>query len=473
MTSKKIIGPASLPQQTFLNSEANIIVYGGAAGGGKSFCGLLRHARYINDPDYRGYVIRRQSTTLNAAGGLFDEARSLYKQFVPECRINKKDMTITFPSGAVIGFKHLDTDEDAEKWRGLQVSGALLDEATQIEEQHVFMILSRLRTKAKMKPFLAMTCNPDPDCYLRRWIDWWILPKGHENAGRPDPDRDGKIRWFITQNNELIFADTKEELEDKYGKNCLPLSMQFVSATIFDNPPLLKANPGYLATLQQMPRVKKERELYGNWDIREERTGYWKAGWCEVIHIPPDRVVKRVRAWDISGTLPSETNRNPDYTVGTAMSKDYNGRYYVEDVVRGRWSHAGVLETILATAERDGRDTLILLPVDPGAAGKAYYASLVRAISEKGYYVRGKPTNKSKVQRFAPFASACEAGLVAICRGEWNDAFTYELEGFDGSRNVKDDIVDTVGDGYHELASGYSLPMFAMPDLSRNNPFKS
>ena len=147
-------------------------------GGGKSFCGLLRHLRWVEDPNYRGYIVRKNQTTIMKSGGLFDEAVTLYRSYDPRVKVNKKAMTFTFPSGAVIAAGHLETDNDAEKWRGLQVSAAMLDEATQISEDHTLVILSRLRSKANMVPNLFLTCNPSPDSFLRRWIDWWIIPKG-------------------------------------------------------------------------------------------------------------------------------------------------------------------------------------------------------------------------------------------------------------------------------------------------------
>lgn len=250
--------------------------------GGKSYCGLLRHLRWVSDSEYRGYVVRKQQTTLQRAGGLFDEATTLYRAFDPKVKVNKKAMTFTFPSGAIIAMGHLDTDDDAEKWRGLQLSAAMLDEATQIKEDHALVILSRLRSKAKMVPNMFLTCNPDPDSFIRRWIDWWIYPQGHEFAGRPNVERDGVIRWFIRQNAEMIWADSFEELMEIYGtkdengeyypqdsehQKCRPMSLQFISATIYDNPPLLKSNPGYLANLEGLKRVKKERDLYGRQTI--------------------------------------------------------------------------------------------------------------------------------------------------------------------------------------------------------------
>ena len=390
-------------------------------GGGKSYCGLLRHLRWVDDPQYRGYVVRKQQTSIMVAGGLFDEAYGLYKAYDPNVKPNKKAMTFTFSSGAVVAMGHCETNEDAEKWRGRQVSACMIDEATQLLEDHVLVILSRLRSKAKMVPNLFLTCNPNPDSFVRRWIDWWIIPKGQENAGRPDPERDGKVRWFIRQNNEMIWADTRQELLDTYGSHVLPLSLQFISATIYDNPPLIKSNPGYLANLQGLKRVKQERDLYGNWDIREDASGYWKAEWLGEPVNPCDlEIVSYCRAWDIAGSIPSESLPNPDWTAGQMMIKE---------------------------------------------------------LIEEGFYARMRPSNKSKVIRFQPFAAATEAGLVRYVAGTWNDEYFFELEAFTGDRKNKDDQVDASSDAFITLAQKMNIPNFltglksADSILTTTNPF--
>lgn len=493
MQKKKKLGPASKKQEMFLKSNANIIVYGGAMGGGKSFCGLLRHLRWVNDPNYRGYIVRKNQTTIMKSGGLFDEATTLYRTFDPRVKVNKKAMTFTFPSGAIIAAGHLETDNDAEKWRGLQVSAAMLDEATQISEDHTLVILSRLRSKANMIPNLFLTCNPSPDSFLRRWIDWWIIPKGEENAGRPNPERDGKIRWFIRLNNEMIWADTKEELMEIYGsrdeagvlypddsedQHCRPLSLQFISATIYDNPPLIKSNPGYLANLQGLKRVKKERDLYGNWDIREDAAGFWKSEWLgEPVNEHELEIVQYCRAWDIAGSLPCEALPNPDWTAGVLIGKNKQGIYVVLDVIRFRARFGEVIQRIVQTGLEDPDGTTIILPQEPGQAGKAAGQMMIRELVSEGLYARMRPSNKSKIVRFQPFVAASEAGLVRYVRGEWNDMYFSELESFDGSRSNKDDMVDATSDAFITLAQKIQLPNFlsglqsASASLVSHNPF--
>lgn len=441
-------------------------------GGGKSYCGLLRHLRWVDDQHYRGFIIRKNSVTLTKSGGLFDEARQLYKAFDPRVQVKLKEMKFVFPSGAEIAMSHLETEDDAEKYRGLQLSAAMIDEATQISEDHTLVVLSRLRSKAKMVPNLFLTCNPSPDSFLRRWIDWWIIPKGEENAGRPNPERDGKIRWFIRQNNEMIWADTKEELLETYGKDVLPLSLQFISATIYDNPPLIKANPGYLANLQGLKRVKKERDLYGNWDIREEASGFFKSEWLGEPINPYDLdIAQRCRAWDIAGSLPSEALPNPDWTAGVLLAKTSSGLYIVEDVVRFRARYGEVMQKIIETAKSDPDGTLIILPQEPGQAGKAAGQMMIKDLLEEGFSARMRPSNKSKVIRFQPFSAAAEAGLVRYVHGAWNDTYFSELEAFDGGRDKKDDQVDATSDSFITLAQKFQIPTFTIPEFSKSNEF--
>lgn len=466
--------PASKKQAWFLSSDANIIVYGGAMGGGKSYCGLLRHLRWVDDPNYRGFIIRKNSTTLMKSGGLFDEAKQLYKAFDPRVQVKIKDMKFIWPSGAEIAMSHLETDDDAEKFRGLQISGAMIDEATQISEDHTLVVLSRLRSKAKMVPNLFLTCNPSPDSYLRKWIDWWIIPKGEENAGRPDPKRDGKIRWFIRHESQMIWANTKQELLDMYGsrdksgdlysddsekQHCRPLSLQFISANIYDNPPLIKANPNYLANLQGLKRVKKERDLYGNWDVREDAAGFFKAEWLgEPVSPYTFDIVSYCRAWDIAGSLPTEACNNPDWTAGVLISKTKTGLYIIEDVVRFRARFGEVLQKIIETAKKDPQGTRIVLPQEPGQAGKAAGQMMIRELASEGFGSSMRPTNKSKIVRFQPFASCAEAGIIRYAGGSWNDLYFSELEAFDGSRGIKDDQVDATSDAFITLAAKIQIP---------------
>lgn len=469
MSEDNVIGPKSEKQRQFVQSDAHVTVFGGAAGAGKSYLGVMDFLKYIHLPKFRGLITRRTTPQLKGPGGILDNALDLYKKFDPKVRWKDKDGKFVFSSGAEVYLRHFENLAAKDNFQGSEINEFLVDEGQQFEEEMVVYLMSRMRNPKcpEVMPHMKITCNPDYDSFLRTWIEWYLDPE----TGIPIPERSGIKRWFITLDGKKVFADTREELIEKYGERSYPLSFRFIAANVYDNPVLVERNPDYVAMLESLGRVEKARLLYGSWYARAESAGYFKKEWVEEVPLAPLVAIQRCRAWDISGTLPSDTNPNPDWTAGVLMSKDRNSLYYVEDVVRDRRRHGGVFDLILETARRDGAETTILIPCDPGAAGKAYAAQLVRELAEHGFVARIKQTNKSKVTRFAPFAAVAEAGGVRLVRGEWNEAYISELERFDGSRNIKDDQVDATSDAFHHLATNIHIPDFMPPDMKQENPF--
>lgn len=439
------------------------------AGCGKSHCALLKALGQINDPNFRAVFIRQTRTQLTQSGGLFDEAKQMYKPFKP--KFHEQKLSATFPSGSVIGFAGLDRPEDRYNFDGGQYSLVVFDEAQHQQEVSVLYLMSRLRSKAQMSSQLVMTCNPLYNSFLRNWVEWHLDPE----TGIPIPERDGVIRFFTNDGGKPVFAVTKEEMFKKvpHIKEEHILTFTFVSANIFDNPIGMQKNPKYLAFLLGLKRIEKMRLLEGSWYAKEEAAGYFKGDWLEIVPTrPTEHIMKRVRAWDISGSIPSESNPNPDWTAGVLMSRDKYGRYYIEDLERFRDRAHGVLEKIIQTAIHDGPTTDIVIPADPGAAGKAYAQSIVKELAERGFYARIYQASQSKVLRFQPFAAVAEAKHVSMVRGPWNDELVDELEAFDGSRKVKDDIVDGCSDAFKHLARSAQIPTsFVLPNMQRENPF--
>lgn len=463
-----IYGPASPKQKMFLTSTADIIVYGGGAGCGKSHCALLKALGQINDPHFRAVFIRQTRTQLSQSGGLWDEAKQMYKPFKP--RPHEQKLSLTFPSGAAVTFAPLDRAEDRYNFDGGQYSLVVFDEAQHQQEVSVLYLMSRLRSKAQMSSQLVMTCNPLYNSFLRNWIEWHLDPE----TGVPIPERDGVVRYFTNDGGKPVFALSREEMFEKvpHIKDEHILTFTFISANIYDNPIGIQKNPKYLAFLLGLKRVEKLRLLEGSWYAKEEAAGFFKGEWLDVIPLPPLATIKKVRAWDLSGSIPSESNRDPDWTAGVLMSRDKFGKYYIEDVNRFRDRAHGVLEKIIQTAIHDGPMVDIVIPADPGAAGKAYAQSIVKELAERGFYARIFQASQSKILRFQPFAAVAEARHVSMVRGVWNDEYIDELENFDGSRKVKDDMVDATSDAFKLLAQSAHLPSsLVLPDMTRQNHF--
>ena len=115
---REIIAPASVPQELFINSDADITIASGSAGSSKSYSILLRWFRYVDCPHSRGVIFRRTSTQLTAQGGLWEEAQSLYRKvYGDKLKISIKHMKITFPSGASLQFSHYENEAAKEKFK--------------------------------------------------------------------------------------------------------------------------------------------------------------------------------------------------------------------------------------------------------------------------------------------------------------------------------------------------------------------
>ena len=121
---------------------------------------------------------------------------------------------------------------------------------------------------------------------------------------------------------------------------------------------------------------------------------------------------------------------------------------------------------IFQTALQDGKETVITIPRDPNAAAGAYAKDLQRRLGEIGFTVKLMSPVKSKITRFAPFASVTQAGFVNVVKADWNKDFFEELENFNGDGKRKDDQVDVCSDAFWHLNQGFNLPTFSLPDFS-------
>lgn len=483
MSDPNVIAPASKPQAMFLSTPdwVDICFYGGQAGGGKTWAGLAHHAKYMHDPLYRGLTLRRTTPMLLKPGAVWDEAKQLYKLLDPDCRVRIKDLKIIASSDAEIFFSHFERVDDTDNFQGAQISSCVMEELCQFEESQFNYILSRLRTKANMKPNMRATMNPDPDSWVRKYVDWYLYPEGHELFGRPDPAKQGVIRWFVRLDNELYWGESKEDLEQRHP-DLVPLSFRFISASVYDNPHIEKS---YIAFLQGLPRVEKEILLHGNWEARPEGQGLIKREWFKEEDQEPAwcDIVKTVRAYDVAGTLKSsDSSYDPDYTACIKISKMKDGTYFIHDIQRTRIRFGDWKAFILENAQRDGNKVDIVLPLDPNPASKAATTMLSREISAEGFFVRTMRANSSKVDRFRPFASMCMNGGIRILKNCGTDfenkvfselGFFYkELETFTGERksgkNGHDDLVDICSDGFMILAQKQIIPNFTAALKSAN-----
>lgn len=440
------IRPQEGPQEAFLASAADLAVYGGAAGGGKSWALLMEPLRHVYNPKFGATIFRRTSPQVRNKGGLWDTSQQLYPLL--GARAREASLEWVFPSGATVRFAHMEHESDRFNWQGAQVPLLGFDELSHFTEAQFFYMLSRSRSVSGVRGYVRATTNPEPDSWIRRFIDWWIGEDGFAI-----PERSGVLRWMLRSGDELMWYGSEAEALDARAALGLadevqPTSVTFIRSSVYDNKILLANDPGYLAKLHALPLVDREQLLKGNWNIRPAAGTVFRKGWFEIVDAAPAQA-KRIRFWDFAATEPSPTNPDPDWTVGTRLAKTPAGIVYVEDVIRVRQTAHTVEELVRNTATQEPQ-----VPVgffqDPGQAGKAQAAYLIRLLS--GFIVRAYPISGDKLTLAKPVASQAEAGNVKLVRGPWNDAFLRTLESFDGSGKGHDDDVDSLSGGFNALA---------------------
>ena len=350
--------------------------------------------------------------------------------------------------------------------------------------------MSRLRSESKYPSRMVISCNPDPDHYLRTMIDWYL-----DEEGYPRPEADGVVRWFITRDGTYHWADTKEELHERFDtptSKCLPLSFSFISATIHDNPPMLLNNKEYLAFLEGLNEIDKARLLYGNWNVRPKDSTLFSWDWLKTAeHLPYG--CKTVRGYDLAGTVPSDVNPTPDFTASIQISRCSNGYFYLSGNYHNLFCDEaldvrGVMrklsgernQIMLKQAHEDGSDIHIILPQDPNSAGKSVFEDMVKFFMSEGFLVHKDPVSHtaSKISRFEQFATAASNGLVYIVPSTF-DVRTLEhikknITSFNGERSgrtYKDDIADCTATAFNYLNKVQVIPKITLPSLTKTNEF--
>ncbi len=442
--------PQPGPQEAFLSSGADIVIYGGAAGSGKTFAMLLEPLRHVTrNKEFFVVIFRRNTTQVKNPGGLWDESIKLY----PHCHGRPTNHTLEWhwSKGGKIKMAHLENANTVLDWQGAQIPLIMFDELTHFTESQFFYMLSRNRSLSGVRPYVRASTNPDEASWVSKLIEWWIeQDSSSPNYGYPISSRSGVIRWFIRIGDTIIWGNNKEELVSLYGDEIEPKSFTFIPAKLSDNQILMKADPSYKANLMALSRVERERLLGGNWKVRIQSGMYFKRSEANIVDVPPlpYEISSIVRRWDLAATEPGEANPDPDWTVGVKMAKLKSGRYIVLDVVRDRIRSNKVRELVLRIARNDGIEVKVGLSQDPGQAGVDQAESYVQLLA--GFSVEVSRETGDKITRADPFASQWQNNNVDILRGRWNEDYFKELEDFPFGGH--DDQVDGSSGGFNMLA---------------------
>lgn len=248
-----VFRPNPGPQTTFLAANELEVLFGGAAGGGKSYALLAAAARNLGHPEYRGLIVRKSLAELTE---LIDKAKELYPKIFnfPLSKLWKESpKEFRVPGGGVLWFSYLERDSDALRYQGLSFCFIAFDELTHWNTSFCWDYLrSRLRTRAGNGLPLHMRATSNPGGPGHIWVKKLFV----------DPSPPGKA--FYAQDPETGQVMRWPEGHRFAGQ---PLyKRRFIPAKLSDNPYLYEDGQ-YEANLLSLPEHKRRQLLDGDWDI--------------------------------------------------------------------------------------------------------------------------------------------------------------------------------------------------------------
>ena len=216
-------------QEKALTATAFEVLYGGARGGGKTDAGIAWLLYPIENPKYRALVIRKNYTDLM---DWYDRAEAIYCR-PPFNAVARGREEFEFPSGAKIKLGHLQDSKSYTKYQGHEYQRMLIEELTQIPTEELYLkLIASCRSTIGVKPQVFCTCNPGEVGHA------WVK------------------RRFVSPSTPMTqFVD--------------PISGRtriYISATVDDNPHLLKKDPDYVNFLNSLPTDLKGWWRYGSWE---------------------------------------------------------------------------------------------------------------------------------------------------------------------------------------------------------------
>lgn len=322
---------------TDLASQVDDLLYGGAAGGGKTEWLIEYVAGQMEQhPFNRGVIFRRVFPSL--ARTIVPRAK---QKLWTRARWNGQEHTFTFPNGSVLELASLQYEDSVLDHQGAEYGVVAFEEITEFMQSQVEYLIGRLRAPADgIRPHLVATTNPGGRGH--KWVKrWWVKPASDDI----DPQTKA-VEPYVPWTPAATDANPK------------PRVRVFVPATLEDNPKLLERDPEYINRL----RANSNRALRlayekGDWDAIDAVEGALWSGedldGGRVRVAPPS--ARRVVAVD-----PSDGDEGGDGFGVAVGSRGRDGAYYQEASHEWRMSPRKMAEAAVALYHSVGADSLVV-----------------------------------------------------------------------------------------------------------------
>lgn len=393
-------------QQLFLAYPAREILFGGAAGGGKSVSLLAAALQYVSVPDYAALLLRRTFADLWLPDALIPLSHQWLSGTAAKWDGQKNQWT--FPSGATLTFGYLDTEIDKYRYQGAAFQFIGFDELTQFTETQYLYLFSRCRRKEGLNVPIRVRAASNPGGTGHEWV--------------------------------------KKRFIDK--KTSVAAGRAFIISKLEDNPHLDQS--AYDTSLRELDPITRAQLRHGDWDI--VANGVFKRAWFRrhrtegefhrLITGTNDKLVKisdctRFLVVDVAGTEKLKAGSDPDYTVIQVwdLTPDY------DLVLLDQWRDQRETPEVEDEIVRQSRAHECPAYVEEAGMG----LGVIQTVRRRGISVKSlKPRGKTKLQRSHFAQIRMEAGTIYFpVSAMWMDAFESEVLTFPPPPNSgHDDQVD-------------------------------
>ena len=246
-----VFAPNAGPQTEFLAASEQEVLYGGAAGGGKSYGLLADPMRYFDNPNFNGIILRRTNDELRE---LLWKSQELYPKAFQGAKWQEKKSQWTFPSGAKLWLTYLERDQDVLRYQGQAFTYIAFDELTQYASPFAWTYMrSRLRTTDQTLPiYMRGTTNPGGPGH--GWVKKMFID--------PAPANKKFIAKDLDSGNDLVYPEGHARAGE-------PLfHRRFIPASLYDNP-YLTEDGAYEANLLSLPEMQRRQLLEGDWGVAD------------------------------------------------------------------------------------------------------------------------------------------------------------------------------------------------------------
>lgn len=330
---------------TQLAARADDLLYGGAAGGGKTEW-LIEYvaAQMEAHAHNRGVIFRRVFPSLSRT--IVPRAKA---KLWARAKWNGQEHTFTFPNRSVLELASLQYADSVYDHQGAEYGIVAFEEVTEFLQEQVEYMIGRLRAPADgIRPHLVATTNPGGAGH--RWVKrWWVKPQADDIPFEQLPD-----------GRELPIAvePYKPWRPAATDDNPTPRLRVFVPATLADNPRLLERDPDYVNRLRaNSNRALRKAYEEGDWDAIDAVEGaLWVAADLDGgrVRLAPTSA-RRVVAVD-----PSDGDEGGDGFGVSVCSRGRDGVGYVEASYEWRFSVRKMAEATVQLAEQVGADAIIV-----------------------------------------------------------------------------------------------------------------